>query len=81
MKIVRMNPYDGNSKTAAFFDVETEEGITIRGFTLVQGQNGLFASAPRERGKDDKYYDRVNFPPELKRELHEIAIARYEEIV
>ncbi len=47
-----MNPFNGSSKTVAFFDVETEEGINIKGFTLVEGSNGLFASAPREKGKD-----------------------------
>jgi len=74
-----MNPYEGNSKTVAFFDLETEEGIVIKGFTLVDGPNGLFASAPSAKGKDDKYYDKVLVPQELKKELHEKAIASYEE--
>ncbi len=79
MKISRMNPFNGSSKTVAFFDVETEEGINIKGFTLVEGSNGLFASAPREKGKDDKYYNRVYVPKELKEQLTEMAIAMYNE--
>jgi len=79
MKISRLNPFDGNSKTVAFFDVETEEGINIKGFTLVEGTNGLFAGVPSAKGKDDKYYDRVYIPKELKEQLTEMAISMYNE--
>jgi stage V sporulation protein G len=80
MKISRMNPFNGSSKTVAFFDVETSEGINIKGFTLVEGANGLFASAPREKGKDDKYYDRVYLPKELREQLNEMAVSMYNEM-
>jgi len=80
MKISRMNPFEGSGKTVAFFDVETEEGLNIKGFTLVEGSNGLFAGAPREKGKDDKYYDRVYVPKELKEQLTEMAVAKYNKV-
>jgi DNA-binding cell septation regulator SpoVG len=79
MKISRMNPFEGESKTAAFFDVETDEGINIKGFTLVEGTNGLFVGIPSEKGKDGKYYDRVYLPKELKEQLSEMAISTYNE--
>ena len=80
MKISRMNPFEGSGKTVAFFDVETQEGINVKGFTLVEGSNGLFVGVPRDKGKDDKYYDRVYVPKELKDQLTEIAIAKYNEV-
>ena len=67
-----MNPYDGESKTNAFFDLETDEGIIIRGFTLVESSKGLFVSFPSERGKDGKYYDKVTMPNEVRNELNDI---------
>ena len=79
MKISRMNPFNGTGKTVAFFDVETEEGMNIKGFTLVEGSNGLFVGVPSEKGKDDKYYDRVYVPKELKEQLADIAISMYNE--
>lgn len=79
MKISRMNPFEGSGKTVAFFDVETEEGFNMKGFTLVEGDNGLFIGAPREKGKDDKFYDRVYVPRELKEQLTELAISAYNE--
>jgi len=77
MKISRMNPLRGESKTAAFFDILTEEGIIVKGFRLVNGTNGLFLAAPDEKGKDGKFYDTVIVPKEMKMELEKTAIEEY----
>ena len=81
MKITRMHPFQNEgSKTAAFFDVETEEGIIVKGFSLVQGPKGLFMSVPSDKGKDDKYYEKVLFPDNLKKELNDMAVKKYEAV-
>lgn len=80
MKISRMNPYDGESKTSAFFDLETEEGIIIKGFTLVDSTNGLFVSPPSEKGKDGKYYDKILLSNDKKNELNDIAVSYYNQM-
>ena len=79
MKIVRMNPLrsDAGGKTAAFFDVQTEDGITLKGFRLVNGSNGLFLSSPDQKGKDGKYYETVILPKEMKSELEKMALEEY----
>jgi stage V sporulation protein G len=79
MKIIRMNPLksDGGGKTVAFFDIQTNDGITIKGFRLVNGSNGLFMSAPDQKGKDGKYYENVILPKEMKSELEKIALEEY----
>ena len=78
MKVTKLRKYDADSKTKAFFDVETDEGMVVKGFRLVQGQDGLFMSNPSEFSKkDDKYYDRVYIPRELKDELEQEAIRAY----
>lgn len=80
MKISRMNPLKGESKTAAFFDIETEEEIIIKGFRIVNGPSGLFISAPDEKGKDGKFYDRVILPKEIKEKLEKMALDEYAKI-
>ncbi len=79
MKIIRMNPLksDGTGKTAAFFDIQTDDGITIKGFRLVNGSNGLFMASPDQKGKDGKYYETVTLPKEMKSELEKIAIEEF----
>jgi stage V sporulation protein G len=79
MKIIRMNPLksDVSGKTAAFFDIQTNDGITIKGFRLVNGSNGLFMSSPDQKGKDGKYYETVTLPKEMKSELEKMAIEEF----
>ncbi len=79
MKIARMNHLDENTggKTAAFFDIQTDDGIVIKGFRLVDGANGLFVSAPFVKGKDGKFYDNVILPKEMKEKLEKMAIDEY----
>jgi len=84
MKIVRMNPLKSNTssqgKTAAFFDIQTPDGIIIKGFRIVNGTNGLFISSPDEKGKDGKYYENVILPKEMKSTLEKLAIEEYNKI-
>lgn len=80
MKIARMNKYEAESKTKAFFDLETEEGIILKGFSLVEGSNGLFVSVPSHKGKDDKYYDNVIMSKERKQELSDLALSKFNEL-
>ena len=81
MKVTNLRKYDGDSKLRAFFDVETEEGMVVKGFKIVEGINGLFVGNPSEYSeKDDKYYDRVFIPKELKDELEQEAIKEYNQI-
>ncbi|OGU76213.1 MAG: hypothetical protein A2V93_03305 [Ignavibacteria bacterium RBG_16_34_14] len=79
MKVVRMNHLKSNSggKTAAFFDIQTDDGIIIKGFRIVNGSNGLFISAPDEKGKDGKYYETVTLPKEMKNDLEKLALEEY----
>jgi stage V sporulation protein G len=79
MKILRINPLksDGSGKTAAFLDIQTSDGIIIKGFRLVNGSNGLFLSSPDQKGKDGKYYETVTLPKEMKSELEKMAIDEF----
>ena len=82
MKIIRINPLknDSGGKTAAFFDIETNDGINIKGFRIVNGSNGLFISAPNDKGKDGKYYDNVILPKEMKSDVEKQAIEEFNKL-
>jgi stage V sporulation protein G len=74
-----MNPLksDGSGKTAAFLDIQTNDGIVIKGFRLINGSNGLFLSSPDQKGKDGKYYETVTLPKEMKADLEKMAIEEF----
>ena len=46
-------------KIRAFFDLQTEDGFTLKGFKLVEGINGLFVGFPSQKGNDEEYHDTV----------------------
>jgi|TARA_Y100000294_G_scaffold131731_1_gene124094 stage V sporulation protein G len=78
MKAVNLKKYNGEGKTKGFFDGETQEGVVIKGFKLVEGANGLFVGNPSHYSKkDDKWYDDVFIPPEIKTVLEKSALELY----
>ena len=77
---MNMRIYNGDSNLKAFFDIETDEGFLMKGFKIVDGSNGLFVSAPSEKAKGGKYYDRVRIPKELTDDLLEKALVDFREL-
>ena len=76
MRISRINKGSWG-KVRAFFDVETDEGFTIKGFKLIEGNNGLFVSMPSEKNKDGDYQDTVFASKQLRQEVNKIAMEEY----
>ena len=64
-------------KIRAFFDLQTEEGFTIKGFKLVEGINGLFVGFPSQKGSDEEYHDTVWADREIKEQVNQLAIKTY----
>ena len=69
---------DTDSKLKAFADVSFS-GVVIKGFSVVNGEKGLFVSMPRHQGKDGKWYDTV-YPEtkELKQQLSAVVLEAYQ---
>ena len=64
-------------KIRAFFDLQTDEGFTMKGFKLVEGINGLFVGFPSQKGSDDEYHDTVWADRDVKELVNQIAIKTY----
>jgi DNA-binding cell septation regulator SpoVG len=79
IQVSRIYRLDGESKLKAFADVSLA-GIVIKGFSVVNGSNGLFVGMPRHQGKDGKWYNTV-YPTtkELKEQLSEVVLTAYKE--
>ena len=66
-------------KIRAFFDVTTKEGFIIKGFKLVQGNDGLFVGFPSQK-KDEEYQATViPTSKELSQQLNHLAHNTYQE--
>ncbi len=82
MKVVNMKQSSGSGSLKAFFDLETAEGITVKGFKIADGKSGLFVGVPSEQDRNDKskYWDRVLMSKELKEELTSKAMQEYSKL-
>ncbi len=77
MKIVGIRQLN-IGKIRASLDIETSEGFIIRGFKVIEGENGLFVGMPSERTKTGKYVDLVRVDDlNLKEMLETLAIEAY----
>ena len=77
ISVSRIYKLETDSKLKAFADVAFS-GVVIKGFSVVDGQNGLFVSMPRHQGKDGKWYNTV-YPStkELKQQLSSVVLEAY----
>jgi len=78
ISVSRIYKLDTDSKLKAFADV-TLSGVVIKGFSVVNGEKGLFVSMPRHQGKDGKWYNTV-YPStkELKEQLSQAVLEAYQ---
>ena len=67
-------------KIKAFFDLQTEDGFTIKGFKMVEGTNGLFVGFPSQKNNDDEYHDTVWADKDVKDRVIELAKKEYESV-
>ena len=54
MKILNMNIGQWG-KIRAFFDVETSEGFVMKGFKLIDSDEGMFVGFPSQKKEDGTY--------------------------
>lgn len=74
--VTRLNKFN-SGKLKAFVDLMVDNKIVIKGWRLIDGARGMFLSCPREKGKDDKYYDTVSFVLEADKSLVENMVIQH----
>ena len=71
MEAIFYEPKFKDGKIVAFADVEIAEGITLKGFRVVNGTKGLFASVPQKPVSVDgqtRYLNQIVFAKKSARE-------------
>lgn len=74
IKVKKLYLMEGDNKLKAFADLLFFDKITIRGFKLISGVNGLFMALPQTKGRDGKYYNDVWLHDDILRVETEQAI-------
>ena len=75
---VRIFPFQGNGTLKAYASLTIEDQVVVRGIRVIEGRNGLFASMPSRKWKDE-YYD-IFFPitAEMREVIQEKVIEAYQ---
>ena len=77
MEIARMTKGSWG-KIKAFFDVKIQ-GMTVKGFKLIEGISGMFVGVPSVKKEDDSYDNIVIIDKDVMVNLQDIANKHYDE--
>ncbi|MFC1709563.1 septation protein SpoVG family protein [Candidatus Omnitrophota bacterium] len=78
-KVTRLHRIDGEGNLRAFVDIALNESLLLKGLRIVEGRNGLFVSMPREKGKDNRWYEMVHpLSKEVKEEISSAVLSAYQ---
>lgn len=81
IKISASNLAKLDGKCKMFFDISVDGVFIMKGFKLVDGNNGMFVSNPREKS-GEQWFDRVIWLDSAKKqELEQMAIQHYGKII
>ncbi len=65
-------------KVKALVDIKTSEGFIIKGFRVVEDDNGFFVGMPSQRSRTGKFVDMVKLDsPQLKEMLEAMVLEAY----
>lgn len=81
VKVNRLHRMEDEEKNLrAFADIEVNGFLLIKGVRVMNGKNGLFVSMPRQKGKDNKWYETVRpLTPEAKAHVASVVLSAYGE--
>lgn len=80
VRVNRIHRFDVEGKNLrAFADIEINGSLLVKGLQIVKGKKGLFVSMPRQKGKDNKWYETVRaLTPETKEHIASTVLSAYE---
>ena len=75
-RIHRFENEEGNLR--AFADIEVNDSLLIKGLHIFSGSKGLSVAMPREKGKNNKWYETVRtLSPEVKEKIMAVVLEAY----
>ena len=79
IEVVDIRKMTGDSKVKAMADVKFGECLIVKGFSVVEGKNGIFVSMPRRSTKDGNWFDIMTpLNEEFKAELQDKVLEAYD---
>ena len=61
--------HDEEKRIKAIADIEVNGSLLVKGLQVMNGKNGLFVSMPRQKGKDNRWYETVRTLTDQAKEI------------
>ncbi len=79
IEVVDIRKITGDSKLKALADVKIAECVIVKGFSVMDGKNGIFVSMPRKVGKEGQWADTLTpLSEDFKQELQDKVLEAYD---
>jgi len=79
VKVDKIRRFEGESKLRAFCDLVFGDLFVVKGFSVFEGENGMFVGMPRQQSKQGKWFN--IFTPatkEISEYLKDVVLKAYE---
>ena len=79
IEVVDVRKINGDGNLRALADLKFGESLIVKGFSVVNGKNGIFVSMPRKASRDGRWFDM--FTPlndEFKQEIENKVLEAYD---
>ena len=81
VEVADIRKITGGDKLRAVADVRFGAALVVKGFSIVNGKNGIFVSGPRKSTKDGRWMDVLEIDTDLKREVESKVLEAYDQEV
>ena len=78
IEVVDIRKAHGDGKLKAFANVKFGGSLIIRGFSVLDGVNGIFVKVPAKLAKDGRWIDMVAVDDFLKQGIEEKVLEAYD---
>ena len=79
IEVMDIRKMTGDSKLKALADVKIAECVIVKGFSVMDGKNGIFVSMPRKAGKEGRWADILTpLSEDFKQELQDKVLEAYD---
>ena len=80
IEVIRIHRFDNDGPIKAFCDVQFNEEFIVKGFKVVEGNEGLFIGYPSQVSSSGKWFNTfMPIDPDFKTRLEKVVIQAYEE--
>ena len=80
IEVVRLYRFENGGRVKAFCDLQIDDDYIIKGFKVVEGNEGMFVGMPSEAGKNGRWFSTfLPLTDDVKNRIREAVITAYEE--